>query len=316
MLFNCRGEAGDGDPDPAPDPDLYPEPGSGDDNDPPPDLGDTPDPSPGEGGDDGDTAPDIGQLAQTVQTLAERLDTLAQTNIHQGRTHHQDQGNGDRPPSQDAAPAPKSRAEEARGARIEYDDTSHPYHGKTLGQIYDIDPSLAYQIDPYRAGIIQHDAMQREDTERQQQVAYRQQIEREEDDFRSELAKSEFNADLSTLTPEQRGKVDAELNRAEQWMIQNGKYGITITEAHYLMDRAGAAGRAASKVINDAQHGRVRSVSTKRDGGVDKSTANMASWDEATMEKYIDGLDSTGLTKFLSGAPEPVRKAFPTLPWS
>jgi hypothetical protein len=105
------------------------------------------------------------------------------------------------------------------------------------------------------------------------------QVQKEQQEFADEFARSEFDADYTKLAPNQQAEVGKMSDKVMSWMIDNNKYGITLTEAYYLMDRAGALSKAASKIVKDASRGNVRTVSSKRDTSADVKSNDMTRWD-------------------------------------
>jgi hypothetical protein len=262
---------------------------------------------PADGGEPSDDDP-VAPLKSEIETLKQKIEELTTETT----------------PTGESTPGPKNPWDDARGQKVAYDDVNHPYHGKTLGEIYDIDPSEAYAINGYLTMQIELGARESanqsatqakmEEAERDRAIA--EQTRRETEEFQSEFSKSNFDLDYSTLTPEQRIEVEKATDRVMEWMIENKKFGITISEAHYLMDRAGQTQRIVEKVVKDASRRSVRNISSKRDTGVDESEANMSKWSPERMDKYLEGLDGDEFSKFTTSASSAVRKAFPDLPWS
>jgi hypothetical protein len=198
---------------------------------------------------------------------------------------------------------------------VEYDDPSHAFHKKTLGQIYDVDPREAFRVDPYLAGKIQQEEMMREQAASEQDKALEEQVRKEQQEFADEFARSEFDADFDKLSPTQQAEVGKMSDKVMDWMVSNNKYGITLNEAYFLMDRAGALSKAASKIVKDASRGNVRTVSSKRDTGADVKSNDMTRWTDQQMFDHLDSLSEAAYDKFLSTAPKSVQEKFPSLPW-
>jgi hypothetical protein len=311
-LLNNRGEVGGGDEDILTDDDLKaldgdltddPE-GSGDPTDLP--SGDTPgdedDPALSSGDDvpaDDETVDErderIARLEQTIEELKKATDTPART------------------PSTTDTPADKF------DARVEYGDTNHPYHGKTFRQIYNMDPDAAFAIAPRLATDLHIKTMFDEQAGKAREDESVAQLRVEEAAFSDEYAKGEFEKPYAELAPEQRVAVDKISSQVQDWMLANHKYGITISEAYYLMDRAKlvskTASRAAKKVIDDATRGGVRTIASKSDSTVKDGGGDMSEWTEAQMEEHVIGLDDSKFRAFMKEASPEVRKKFPGLPW-
>jgi hypothetical protein len=262
----------------------------------------------GDGTPDGDDADETPAYKREIDSLKEDIRTLKTNKTATERVEHQDGAQTDTPSD--------SIFDQARGVKVNYTDTTHPFHGKTLGQIYAVDPQEAFAIDPYRAGLIQHDELNKESAAARAHEEGVEQIRNEQNEFRNEFAKEAFEADFTKLDAKRQGEVDSMLDRVQTWMMDNKKYGITISEAYYLMDRAGQTGKALKKVMDAAQRGGVRTVKSTRDSAMDTSEANMAKWDNKTMSDHLDGLSDSQFTSFMKTAPKAVRRAFPSLPWS
>lgn len=220
-------------------------------------------------------------------------------------------------------PSPaQSEADKARLAKVEYDDPKHPFHGKTLGEIYKMNPREAFAIDPYLATQIQNDESYKASQEQTRQQEAVAQAEREEKEFAEEYAKLTFNdRPYDQLKPEEQAQVEAMIDKVEDWMIANHKFGITVQEAYIIMDHknllAKTSSNASRKVIDAATRGGVRTVSSKSDGGGNNAGGDMSKWTDDQMMKHIDGLDTDAkFNDFMAKAPDSVRKAFPSLPWT
>jgi hypothetical protein len=313
-LFNNRGEVAVGDGDTLTDDDLKALDGNptddpgGDDTPTDPPSGDTPG---DDGGDDtpGDDVPAdddvvderderIARLEQTIEELKKATDTPPATKT---------------PPSTGDAPADKF------DARVEYDDKNHPYHGKTFRQIYSIDPDAAFAIAPRLATDLHLKTALDEQMGKAKEDESVAQLRAEEAAFSDEYAKGEFEKPYAELAPEQRAAVDKISSQVQDWMLENRKYGITISEAYYLMDRAKliskTASRAARKVIDDATRGGIRTVAGRDDSALKGGGGDMSKWTEAQMEEHLMGLDDNKFDSLMKDASPEVRKKFPGLPW-
>jgi len=311
---------------PDPDPDLEPEPGegggdpTGDDSpytdeelkilgghlptDGEPDPASSPEP---EGGGDPEPEPALEPWQKEIAELKQTIEELKGAKPAPGKEE----------PKPESAPA---AAKDPRNAKVEYDDPAHKYHGKTLGQIYDIDPDEAFAIAPRLSLEIYHGEREAKAKEEQEQREAIAQVEKERSDFRSEYAALEFDKPLDKLDSKDRAVVDAMDSKVVDWMKENGKFGVTVSEAYFLMDRANImskiSSKATDKVIKDATHGTVKTIHTKKDGGADKGGgADMTQWTEDQMVAYIDTLSGPEYTKFLSSAPQQVKAKFTSLPW-
>jgi hypothetical protein len=275
----------------------------------------------GEDDDTQDKDDDPATLQQTVLELRREIDELKKgtTPPATTKTETDDQGSGT--PSQDQPPStPSTPYAEARSQKVEYEDKSHPFHNKTLGEIFDLNPQEAWAISPYHTNILQQGKMMEErEAERQEQERQAEidrQTQQELADFHAEFSQSKFSTPYNTLTDVQKAEVTKESDAVMKWMMDNKKFGITITEAHFLMNRGKAAADAARKVVDDASRGRVHTISSSRDTSVDADGADMSKWSEEKMLEYIEGLEEEKLMKFLSSAPKSVQKAFPDMPWA
>lgn len=231
-------------------------------------------------------------------------------------------GNGGPPSPMPPGPTPPSTPyDEAIAAPVKFTDESHPYNGKTLGEIFDLDPAMAYQIDPYRATTIQLGKAEASRTvaleEEAQRSAIRTQIKQERTDFGNEFAQSQFKSAYSSLTPDQQSQIDDLTVKVEEWMVENGKVGITISDGYYLMDRAGHASRIVKDLVKTATQQKVVNVRGKKEEGGegDGPDADMSKWTEDQMMAHLEGMSRSERVAFYAKAPKSVQKAFPSLPW-
>jgi hypothetical protein len=99
---------------------------------------------------------------------------------------------------------------------VEYDDPSHAFHKKTLGQIYDVDPREAFRVDPYLAGKIQQEEMMREQAASEQDKALEAQVQKEQQEFADEFARSEFDADYDQAGPESASRSGQDVRQGDE----------------------------------------------------------------------------------------------------
>jgi uncharacterized protein (DUF305 family) len=207
------------------------------------------------------------------------------------------------------------------GLKVTMNDPSHPFHGKTLKEVYDQDPDFAYQLSPYHASNIQQGEFETRRSEQQQLKELERQVAEEGKRFRESFAKDTFDKGLDQLNADQLGQIESMHEGVLKWMKDEGKTGITVNEAYILMNHKGlldkAASKAVGKVVSDAQRGKVRTINAGKDSDVNNSSKDMTKWSLDQLEDYIDGLNDKQFDKFLARKPsDPLRKLHPELPWT
>ena len=181
-----------------------------------------------------------------------------------------------------------------------------PYEGKSLSELY--------QVDPIAANTIHFNLLEEQKAEKEQRTNLEKQSQEELNNFSGTMAQEMFGKKLDDL-PEKEGKqVDGVINKVLDWMAETGRGGGNITDAYKLMNFEKILSNAAEKGVKtliDTSSKDVKTVSSKKDvegkSGYDKFTDYTAE-QFATM---IDNMSDIEADKFMANAPADLKDKFP-----
>lgn len=188
--------------------------------------------------------------------------------------------------------------------------TGGQYHGKTLKEVYDVDPEAARALD---ASFTQ---AEREETERTEQEGL--------DKANAEIA--EFGAGIAQdlfgktdLTESERAKVDAEVQTTLSWMKEHKRGGGVMIDGYYLMhretDQSLARGEGAEALIKSVETGVVRRITSSVDAGELSGYESDMAMSADQLSDKIDGMTDAAMMSYLADAPDDMKKKYPDLPW-
>jgi len=200
-----------------------------------------------------------------------------------------------------------------------YQDPEHPYHGKTLAEIYEVDPAEGRKLEKAWDTAQAAQPPQRQPGEIDPLVM--KEAEKEIFSFQSQLSADLFSKEVGTLSDAEKERVNEAIQSTLAWMAKTGRGGGVIADAYFLMNKEGlikkASSRAAEKAIKDLTEKKGPPSIDTGSGGDVKGTGYEA-YEQMTEDQLTDAIDKMSDAKaaqFFKTTPQSIQKKYPGLPW-
>lgn len=181
-----------------------------------------------------------------------------------------------------------------------------PYEGKSLSELYG--------IDPIAANTIHFNLLEEQKAEKDQRANLEKQSQKELDEFSDTMAQEMFGKKVDEL-PEKDGKqIDDVINRVLDWMSETGRGGGNVADAYKLMNfdkiLTNAAEKGVKSLIDKSSTG-VKTVSTKKDTETKSGYDKFSDYTAEQLAAHLDNLTDAEADKFVKDAPQELKDKFP-----
>lgn len=190
-----------------------------------------------------------------------------------------------------------------------------PYHGLTLGELYQQNPALAAAVQQNYLRDIELEQQK----EVEQKRRYAEESEREITAFMGRLAGEMFQKDASALSAEESEKIDGIIGQTIEWGTKTGRGAGILEDMYYLMNRENdlkkAKAQGAKSLVDSVTRTGARTVSSGGDGGEATGFERYESMTADQLADALDTMDDSEVAKFFREAPASLKRKHPTIPW-
>ncbi len=195
-----------------------------------------------------------------------------------------------------------------------YPDPNHPFHGKTLKEIYKEDPAEGRKLE--RAW----EQSQQTQRQTQQQVhqTYVREAEREIDTFSTDIAKELFGKEPSALTKEESAQVTVAIQSTLDFMNKTRRGAGILGDAYFLMNKEKIVTDAKTKggkaALESLQKPSIPSISAGS-GAAGTGSSAYEGMTTDQLARVVEGMSDKQATQFFKNASPALKAKHPSIPW-
>jgi hypothetical protein len=203
----------------------------------------------------------------------------------------------------------------------DYKDPNHPFHGKTLREIYKEDPAEGRRLERIWE---QGQQKVKADEQRQRETAEqtKQRLIKESEDeittFSSSIAKELFGKEATALTKEEEAQVSGAIQDTLNFMQKTRRGAGILADAYFLMNR--------EKIVNDARTkgGKAALESLQKpsvpsiNSGGGAAVTGMDAYEAMTSDQLaraVEAMPEKQYAAFMKNASSALKAKHPSIPW-
>lgn len=186
-----------------------------------------------------------------------------------------------------------------------------PYDGKTLKEVYDVDPDEARRLEA------SYNSSQKAEADAEEKSALEES--QKQVDALSVIVSEDMFSKSEGLTVAETTQVNQVVQETLTFMDETGRGGGILLDAYHLKnretDQSKARADGAAALVNSVKSGSVQRISSDvAPGELSGYEADMA-MDSDQLSDKIDDMSDSAMVKYLADAPDEMKKKYPDLPW-